>query len=41
MHTVETEELPLERKIQNTITDGEIYFTISFWNILSKNEKQD
>lgn len=41
MHTIEIEELPLEEKIQDIITDGEIYFTISFWNDLSKNEKQD
>ena len=41
MHTIETEELPLEETIQGIITDGESYFTISFWNTLSKNEKQD
>jgi hypothetical protein len=40
MHTNEIEELPLEETIQDIITDGEIYFTISFWNDLSKNEKQ-
>lgn len=41
MHTIEIEELPLEETIQDIITDGESYFTISFWNDLLNNEKQD
>lgn len=41
MHTLEIEELPLEETIQDTIMDGESYFTISFWNDLSTNGKQD
>ena len=36
MNSTETEELPLEEIAQDIITDGESYFTISFWNELSK-----
>jgi hypothetical protein len=36
MTSTETEELPLEEIAQDIITDGESYFTISFWNELSK-----
>jgi hypothetical protein len=37
----ETQELPKEETLQDITTDGESYFTISFWNDLLKNEKQD
>ncbi len=36
MNSTETEELPLEEIAQDVTTDGESYFTISFWNELSK-----
>jgi hypothetical protein len=34
-----TEEITLEETIQDIITDGEAYFTISFWKELSKGNE--
>jgi hypothetical protein len=38
MNSNETEELSLEEIAQDVTTDGESYFTISFWSELSKAE---